>query len=108
MRRRAPRPVGVLLSPLTERLEPASTLGSVQRCWASVAGEQIAGAAQPVSERDGVLTLVCEDAVWAAELELMGPTLVSALNAAIGGSTLLRVRVRAGGAAGPPKRRRSG
>jgi predicted nucleic acid-binding Zn ribbon protein len=98
--------MSALLATLTPRLEPASTLAAVQRCWSSAVGAQIAGSARPLAERDGVLTLVCEDAVWAAELELMGPTLVSALNAAIGREALQRVRVRADGARRPPDGRR--
>jgi predicted nucleic acid-binding Zn ribbon protein len=99
-RRRVPRPVGVALGALSARLEPASTLGSVQRVWAGVVGEAIARGAHPVSERSGVLTVACEDAVWAAELELMGPSLVSALNAAVGREALHAVRARADGARG--------
>jgi predicted nucleic acid-binding Zn ribbon protein len=104
-RRRAPRPVGEALRAVTKRLEPASTLGSVQRLWAGVVGEAIARGARPVSEHDGVLQIACEDAVWASELELMGPSLVSSLNAAIGRDAVRAVRVRADGARGPRSRR---
>jgi predicted nucleic acid-binding Zn ribbon protein len=53
-----------------------------------------------VSERDGVLQVACDDAVWAAELELMGPSLVDALNTALGHDALRLLRVRADGARG--------
>jgi predicted nucleic acid-binding Zn ribbon protein len=102
--RRAPRPVAELLAPVTSRLEPASTLAAVQRCWAEVAGERIAACARPVSERDGVLALACDDAVWAAELELIGPSLVASLNHALGRPALARVRVRSDGARRAPRR----
>ena len=104
-RRAAPRPIGEALGALNERLEPASTLGSVQRLWASVVGEAIARGARPVGERDGVLQIACDDAVWASELELMGPSLVSSLNAAIGRDAVRAVRVRADGAKGPRRGR---
>jgi predicted nucleic acid-binding Zn ribbon protein len=93
MRRRAPRRIGELIEPVTAALEPVSTLAAVQRCWERVVGERIAACAQPVGERDGVLQLACEDAVWAAELDLMGPSLVGSLNQAIGAEVLARVRV---------------
>ncbi|HEX2702240.1 MAG TPA: DUF721 domain-containing protein [Solirubrobacteraceae bacterium] len=104
-RRRAPRPLGAALGALQGRLEPASTLGSVQRVWAGVVGEAIARGARPLSEHDGVLQIACDDAVWASELELMGPSLVSSLNTAIGREALRSVRVRADGAGGPRRRR---
>jgi predicted nucleic acid-binding Zn ribbon protein len=96
MRRRAPRRIAELIEPMTAALEPASTLAAVQRCWERVVGERIADCAQPVGERDGVLQLACEDAVWAAELDLMGPSLVGSLNEAIGAEVLTRVRVGPG------------
>ena len=100
-RRHAPRPLSEALGALSERLEPASTLGSVERVWASVVGEAIARVARPVGEHDGVLQIACDDAVWASELELMGPSLAGALNAAIGRDAVRAVRVRADGAKGP-------
>ena len=76
------------------RLEPLSTLGAAQRCWAQAVGPAIAASAQPVAEREGVLHVACHDAVWAHELELMGPALIDALNAVIGREALSSMRVR--------------
>jgi predicted nucleic acid-binding Zn ribbon protein len=104
MSRRAPRPIGELLAAATARLDPATTLGLVQRCWEQAVGERVAASAQPVAERGGELQIACEDAVWAAELELIGPSLVDALNAAIGRPALTRVRVRANAATRLKKR----
>jgi predicted nucleic acid-binding Zn ribbon protein len=95
MNRRAPRPLGLALATLNARLEPASTLAAIQGSWGAVVGEAIAQRAQPIAERSGVLEIACEDAVWAAELELMGPQIVVALNDAVGGAELRSVRVRA-------------
>jgi predicted nucleic acid-binding Zn ribbon protein len=97
-----PRPLGEALSALSERLEPASTLGSVQRLWPSVVGDAVARVARPIGEHEGVLRVACDDAVWAAELELMGPSLVRALNTAMGREALVGMRVRADGARGAP------
>jgi predicted nucleic acid-binding Zn ribbon protein len=96
------------LTALSARLEPASPLAAAQRCWEAVVGEAIAASARPVAERAGVLEVACEDAVWAAELELMGPQLVIALNAAIGAGELRSLRVRADAARRSPRTPRFG
>jgi len=95
VRRRAPRPLSTALEGLVAALAPASPLGRVQSCWEAAVGSAIAAAAQPVAERDGVLTVRCEAAVWAQELDLMAPELLARLNAALGGDTLRALRCRA-------------
>jgi predicted nucleic acid-binding Zn ribbon protein len=95
MNRRAPRPLATALAALGERLEPASTIAAVQRQWEDVVGATIAAHAHPVSERSGLLEVACSEAVWAAELELMGPQLIDALNAKLPGAELRSLRVRA-------------
>ncbi len=102
-RRRAPRPVGAALAELTQRLAPATLLADVQRVWEQAAGAAIGAEAQPVSERDGTVTLLCSSAVWMHEIELMGPVLVDALNGALGAD-----RVRAVRCVATAGRRRSG
>jgi predicted nucleic acid-binding Zn ribbon protein len=37
----------------------------------------------PVGERDGVVTISCRSAVWAQELDLLGPDLLKRLNEAL-------------------------
>jgi predicted nucleic acid-binding Zn ribbon protein len=96
MRRRAPRGLAVALAQVTAGLEPATTLARVQGCWADVAGELVATVAQPVSERDGVVTVACESAVWAQELELLAPDLLEKVNTALGDRPLKQLRFRAG------------
>lgn len=66
-------------------VEPATALARAQAAWAEVAGPGLAGFAAPVSERQGVLTLVCESATWAQELELLGADLLVRLNSAAAG-----------------------
>jgi predicted nucleic acid-binding Zn ribbon protein len=56
----------------------------------------IAAAGVPTAERDGVLTIVCSDAVWSAELDLMGPDLVERLNGELGEKLIGRLRCRTG------------
>ena len=96
MSRAAPRPFSLALEDLTAALAPATTLARVQQVWEQTLGAHIAGAGTPVSEHDGVLTVVCTDSVWAAELELMGPELVERLNTAVGMEIVHKLRCRTG------------
>jgi predicted nucleic acid-binding Zn ribbon protein len=70
-RRRSPRPLGDALRGALESVEPATPLAAVQSAWAEAVGERIAAAASPVSERDGTVTVACESATWAQELDLL-------------------------------------
>ena len=104
MRRRpAPRPLGPAVEALAARLAPATLLADVQRVWEAAAGPAIAAAAQPVSERDGRLTVRCVSAVWMAEIDLMGPALLAEINRALGGDRVRALRCVAadGRRAGP-------
>ena len=85
MRRRAPRPLGAALAGVVDDLAPATTLARVQRAWAGVAGEAVAREAEPVAEREGVVTVECRSSVWAQEIELLAHDLVARLNEALGG-----------------------
>jgi predicted nucleic acid-binding Zn ribbon protein len=80
---------------LLARLAPASTLAAVQEVWERSVGELVAAQATPIGERDGVLTVACAEAVWAHELELMGPELVERLNLALGRDAVRALRCRA-------------
>jgi predicted nucleic acid-binding Zn ribbon protein len=86
VRRLAPRPLAVALEGVVGRAEPATPLARAQRAWAEAAGSGLAAVAEPVSERDGVLTIACESGVWAHELELLGGDLLARLNAALADS----------------------
>ena len=96
MRRAAPRPLSLALGELSAELAPRTTLARVQELWPVLAGPAIAAAAQPAAEREGVLTVVCEAAVWAQELDLMGDELIARLNAALGPGTIAALRCRTG------------
>ena len=95
MRRRGPRPVGLALGVVTDAIAPATVLAEVQRVWPRVAGERFARAAEPVSERDGIVTVACESAVWAQELDLLSERVIEALNEAIGRPAVRRLRPQA-------------
>jgi predicted nucleic acid-binding Zn ribbon protein len=94
--RLAPRRLGAPLGKLTTELAPATTLARVQEIWERVLGRAIAGSTHPTSERDGVLTVICESAVWAQEIDLMAPELIARLNGALGEDTVRRLRCRSG------------
>ena len=95
MRRLAPRPLATALAALTAELEPASELARVQRVWAEVAGEAVAAHCAPVGLREGVLRVACDEAVWAAELELLAGSLLPALAARAGISRVASLRCSA-------------
>ena len=94
MRRRGPRPVGFSLDALADRLEPATLLAAVQRVWPAAAGS-FATVAEPVAERDGVVTVACDSAVLSSELDLMSELVVERLNEALGRPAVKRLRTRA-------------
>jgi predicted nucleic acid-binding Zn ribbon protein len=96
VRRRAPRPIAQALDAFTATIEPATTLAAVQAAWAPTVGDAIAAHCSPVAERGGVLEVVCDEAVWAAELELLGPDLVARLSASEGLAAITALRCRTG------------
>ena len=95
MRRRSPRPVGIALDSLASSLAPATLLAEVQRAWPEAAGAAFAGSAEPVSERDGVVTIACVSSVWAQELDLLSERVVERLNDALERPAVRRLRPQA-------------
>jgi predicted nucleic acid-binding Zn ribbon protein len=90
VRRLAPRPLRAALEDVTRTAAPAGLLAQVQSSWGEVAGPTIAAEAEPVSEREGVVTVRCSSAVWAHELELLRGDLMGRLNAAVSPSGAVR------------------
>ena len=102
MRRREPRALSHAIAALADRLAPQTTLAEVQRVWPDAVGEVVAAQAEPTGERDGVLTVTCASAVWAQELDLMGPELTERHQRGA------RAPRRCARCAAPPPRRRAG
>ena len=105
MKRLAPRPLKEALEAVTAGAAPAGILAQAQRLWPEVAGDVVAAESEPVAERDGVLSVRCTSAVWAQELELLGPDIGARLNAALapdGAVRELRFTVAARPRRGPP------
>ena len=82
-RRRVPRPAGAALRGVLEGASPKTALAEAQTVWAEACGEAIAAESRPVAERDGVITVACRSATWAAELDLMQGELLARLNEAL-------------------------
>jgi predicted nucleic acid-binding Zn ribbon protein len=94
-RRRAPRAAGGAVQALADTLAPQTLLADVQRAWPSAVGELVAAHATPTGDRGGTLVVTCDAAVWAQELDLMAPDLVSRLNAALGTDAVRGLRCQA-------------
>jgi predicted nucleic acid-binding Zn ribbon protein len=92
VRRREPRALSHAISALADRLAPQTPLAEIQRVWPEAVGEVVAAQAEPTAERDGVLTVTCASAVWAQELDLMGPELAQRINAVLGAETVRALR----------------
>jgi len=80
----APRKLGGALEHLISEQSPQTLLAVVQGAWLKACGPAIAANSEPVSERDGVVTVACENGMWAQELELMGEELKPRIEALIG------------------------
>ena len=84
MRRPAPRPLAHALKAAIGAAEPATLLARAQSAWPAAVGDVLAAETQPVSEREGTVTVRCSSSLWASELGLMGADLAGSLNAELG------------------------
>ncbi len=91
-RRGQPRSLGSAVRIVREQAEPATPLAAAQVAWPQAVGDRIAAQAEPVRERDGVLTVSCETATWAQELDLLQDELLERLNVALAEAPLERLR----------------
>jgi predicted nucleic acid-binding Zn ribbon protein len=98
VKRLAPRRLEHALDTVLPDVAPATLLARVQAAWKEIAGPRLAEAAAPVSERDGVVTVACESGVWAQELDLLAPDLLSGLEAALGARSVTKLRFVVGSA----------
>ncbi len=82
-RRAAPRSLGAAVRGVRSQAAPRTLLGAVQGAWAAAVGAAIATQAEPVAERDGLITVACRSATWAQELDLLSAELLRRLNEAL-------------------------
>jgi predicted nucleic acid-binding Zn ribbon protein len=92
VRRRAPAPIADVLKQAVSAAAPDTLIARVQACWPGVAGPAIAAEAAPSAEREGTVTVDCSASVWAQELALLAPDLVTGLNTALGGPQVRSLR----------------
>ena len=78
-RRSGPRPLAGALAGLRADVAPQTLLGAVQEAWRPAVGGGVAAQAEPVAERDGVVSVACHSATWAQELDLMQDELLGRL-----------------------------
>ena len=96
MGRRAPRPAALALREALQRSTPSTGLALAQTVWEEAVGEAIAAAAEPVAEREGVLTVRCQSATWAQELSLMEGELLKQLAERLGERSPRALKLLAG------------
>jgi predicted nucleic acid-binding Zn ribbon protein len=84
--------MSLALERMQAELAPDTLLAKAQRVWRDTVGEVAAANARPTAERRGVLTVACAEAVWAQELDLMGPTIVARLNERLSDGQITRLR----------------
>jgi predicted nucleic acid-binding Zn ribbon protein len=87
-----PRPLADALRAVRTKVEPETPLAAVQGAWAEAVGEEIASHARPVAERDGVVTVACDAATWAQELDLLQNELLERLRERLGEGAGERLR----------------
>jgi predicted nucleic acid-binding Zn ribbon protein len=93
-RRPAPRPASAAFRAALGQVAPKTRLAAVQGVWTEVVGERIAAVAQPVSERDGMVTVACSDPIWMEELDLMQEHLCRSLCERLAGAPPQGLRFR--------------
>ncbi|MFN2496773.1 MAG: DciA family protein [Pseudonocardiaceae bacterium] len=92
---RDPQPLGRLAARLvadrgwTGRVSGGLVFGR----WAQLVGEEIAEHAQPVSLRDGELTVQASSTAWATQLRLLQRQLLGRITAGVGSGVVTRLRV---------------
>ncbi|WP_298439761.1 DUF721 domain-containing protein [Geobacter sp.] len=99
-----PRPVADLLAdalhgkPAEKRLRE----GRIWLHWHGAVGPQVASHAQPVSFRDGVLTVAVASAPWMQELNFLKRTIAERLNALVGEPLVREIYLKTGKIDQPP------
>jgi predicted nucleic acid-binding Zn ribbon protein len=81
---RRPRELSLAVARLRTALTPPSLLARVQERWTEAVGERVAEQAQPVAERDAMITVACCSAGWASELTMLSQPLLEQLNRGLG------------------------
>src|SRR4051794_21575097 len=84
MRRRTPQRAGPAIRTAMAPMAPQTPLAAGQTVWPEAVGANVAERTQVVAEREGVITVSCDSAAWAQELDLMHDEVMGRLNSALG------------------------
>jgi predicted nucleic acid-binding Zn ribbon protein len=76
-----------------------AAVSQVTADWAGTVGAELAAHCEPVSLREGVLTVEAESTAWATQIRLLSRTLLARISEVAGSGTVTRLVVR--GPAGP-------
>ncbi|HEY7595780.1 MAG TPA: DciA family protein [Actinophytocola sp.] len=92
---RDPQPLGRLAARLaTERgWTGRLTTGRLFARWSEIVGEEVAEHAQPVSLKDGELTVQARSTAWATQLRLLQRQLLAKIAAGVGDGVVKRLKV---------------
>ena len=70
----------------------AASAGVLSR-WDAIVGTEVAARCQPVSLRDGELTVAAESTAWAMQLRGLAPRLLAKIRAEVGPDVVTRLRI---------------
>lgn len=92
---RDPQRLGALVRRLVadRGWEATAANASVLSNWAGIVGAELAARCQPVSLRDGELTLAAESTAWAMQVNQMRPVLMTRIRSELGPDVVTRIRV---------------
>ena len=77
--RSSPKSLADALEAVRSEVAPQTLIAAVQEAWPDAAGPLVAAQGEPVAERGGVVTVACQSATWAQELDLISPALLEKL-----------------------------
>ena len=91
-----PTPLGKTLEQFLHHLgaPPVRTLSNLSREWPEVVGPTLAQHSKPTDVIDGVLSIICDDASWASQLNWMDHQIKQRCAAIFDGLEVSRVQVR--------------
>jgi predicted nucleic acid-binding Zn ribbon protein len=77
-------------------LAPGGAQATLDTRWDEVMGADVAAHARLLSLREGTLTVVVDDPIWATQLRYLAPAIVTRATALLGPGVVEQLRVRVG------------
>ena len=78
--KRQPKRASFAIEKTLAQTSPGTPLAAVQQVWQQAVGDTVADQADPVYEREGVVTIACKSASWAQELDLLQTNVLEQVN----------------------------